>query len=187
MTSFTVNGQPVHYRMDPATPLLWALRDASNLTGTQIRLRHRPLRGVHRPCRRHCGAQLPGADLGARGQLRHHHRGPVARPCPPDSAGLRRRHGGPVRLLHSGRDHGRRGADRPQRQPDRRPDRCRDHQHLPLRHLSAPEGRDPPRDPDQGGARAGRRGAAAGDQRRRGGACGAVASGPARPRRAPHP
>src|SRR5690349_23190674 len=35
MTSFTVNGQPVHYRMDPATPLLWALRDASNLTGTK--------------------------------------------------------------------------------------------------------------------------------------------------------
>ena len=35
MSSFTVNGQPVHYRMDPATPLLWALRDASNLTGTK--------------------------------------------------------------------------------------------------------------------------------------------------------
>lgn len=35
MTSFTVNGQPVHYRMDPETPLLWALRDASNLTGTK--------------------------------------------------------------------------------------------------------------------------------------------------------
>jgi isoquinoline 1-oxidoreductase subunit alpha len=36
MTSFTVNGQPVHYRMDPATPLLWALRDASNLTGAKF-------------------------------------------------------------------------------------------------------------------------------------------------------
>jgi isoquinoline 1-oxidoreductase alpha subunit len=36
MTSFTVNGQPVHYRMDPNTPLLWALRDASNLTGTKF-------------------------------------------------------------------------------------------------------------------------------------------------------
>jgi isoquinoline 1-oxidoreductase alpha subunit len=35
MTSFTVNGQPVHYALDPATPLLWALRDASNLTGTK--------------------------------------------------------------------------------------------------------------------------------------------------------
>lgn len=35
MTSLTVNNQPVRYRMDPATPLLWALRDASNLTGTK--------------------------------------------------------------------------------------------------------------------------------------------------------
>ena len=35
MTKFTVNNQPVEYRLDPATPLLWALRDASNLTGTK--------------------------------------------------------------------------------------------------------------------------------------------------------
>ena len=35
MTRFTVNGDPVHYKLDPATPLLWALRDASNLTGTR--------------------------------------------------------------------------------------------------------------------------------------------------------
>lgn len=31
----TVNGEGVHYRLDPQTPLLWALRDASNLTGTK--------------------------------------------------------------------------------------------------------------------------------------------------------
>jgi isoquinoline 1-oxidoreductase alpha subunit len=31
----TVNREPVHYKLDPATPLLWALRDASNLTGTK--------------------------------------------------------------------------------------------------------------------------------------------------------
>ena len=35
MTSFTVNNQPVRYRLPPDTPLLWALRDASNLTGTK--------------------------------------------------------------------------------------------------------------------------------------------------------
>jgi isoquinoline 1-oxidoreductase alpha subunit len=35
LTAFTVNNQPVRYRMDPQTPLLWALRDASNLTGTK--------------------------------------------------------------------------------------------------------------------------------------------------------
>ena len=35
MTRFTVNDQAVAYNMDPRTPLLWALRDASNLTGTK--------------------------------------------------------------------------------------------------------------------------------------------------------
>jgi len=35
MTKFTVNDRPVQYRMEPDTPLLWALRDASNLTGTK--------------------------------------------------------------------------------------------------------------------------------------------------------
>jgi isoquinoline 1-oxidoreductase subunit alpha len=35
LTKLTVNNQPVEYRMDPQTPLLWALRDASNLTGTK--------------------------------------------------------------------------------------------------------------------------------------------------------
>src|SRR5687768_11012646 len=31
----TVNGEPIRYRLDKDTPLLWALRDASNLTGTK--------------------------------------------------------------------------------------------------------------------------------------------------------
>ncbi len=35
MTRFTVNNQPVEYKLDARTPLLWALRDASNLTGTK--------------------------------------------------------------------------------------------------------------------------------------------------------
>jgi isoquinoline 1-oxidoreductase alpha subunit len=35
MTRMTVNGEALHYRLDPDTPLLWALRDASNLTGTK--------------------------------------------------------------------------------------------------------------------------------------------------------
>jgi isoquinoline 1-oxidoreductase alpha subunit len=35
MTRMTVNNEAVHYRLDPQTPLLWALRDASNLTGTK--------------------------------------------------------------------------------------------------------------------------------------------------------
>jgi isoquinoline 1-oxidoreductase alpha subunit len=35
MAKMTVNGEAVEYRLDPRTPLLWALRDASNLTGTK--------------------------------------------------------------------------------------------------------------------------------------------------------
>ena len=35
MPSLTVNDRPVEFRMDPQTPLLWALRDAANLTGTK--------------------------------------------------------------------------------------------------------------------------------------------------------
>jgi isoquinoline 1-oxidoreductase alpha subunit len=35
MARMIVNGEAVHYRLDPQTPLLWALRDASNLTGTK--------------------------------------------------------------------------------------------------------------------------------------------------------
>jgi isoquinoline 1-oxidoreductase alpha subunit len=31
----TVNGEAIHYKLDTETPLLWALRDASNLTGTK--------------------------------------------------------------------------------------------------------------------------------------------------------
>ena len=35
MTAMTVNGRPVDFLMDPDTPLLFALRDAANLTGTK--------------------------------------------------------------------------------------------------------------------------------------------------------
>src|SRR6476661_3506160 len=35
MSRMTVNGDGVEYKLDPDTPLLWALRDASNLTGTK--------------------------------------------------------------------------------------------------------------------------------------------------------
>jgi isoquinoline 1-oxidoreductase alpha subunit len=31
----TINDRPVQFDMDPETPLLWALRDAANLTGTK--------------------------------------------------------------------------------------------------------------------------------------------------------
>jgi isoquinoline 1-oxidoreductase alpha subunit len=35
MTRMTVNGEAIRYKIDPETPLLFALRDASNLTGAK--------------------------------------------------------------------------------------------------------------------------------------------------------
>ena len=35
MASLVLNDQPVDFALDPATPLLWALRDVANLTGTK--------------------------------------------------------------------------------------------------------------------------------------------------------
>ena len=35
MPRLTVNGRPVEFKLDAQTPLLWALRDAANLTGTK--------------------------------------------------------------------------------------------------------------------------------------------------------
>ena len=35
MTSMTINGEAMRFTLDPATPLLWALRDAANLTGAK--------------------------------------------------------------------------------------------------------------------------------------------------------
>lgn len=36
MTKFTINNSPVEFKLSPETPLLWALRDAANLTGTKF-------------------------------------------------------------------------------------------------------------------------------------------------------
>jgi isoquinoline 1-oxidoreductase subunit alpha len=35
MTALTINDRPVTFKMDPQTPLLWAIRDVANLTGTK--------------------------------------------------------------------------------------------------------------------------------------------------------
>jgi len=35
MTRLTINGQPLAFDLDPQMPLLWALRDGANLTGTK--------------------------------------------------------------------------------------------------------------------------------------------------------
>ena len=62
MTSMTVNGEAIHYQLDPETPLLLALRDASNLTGDQTWLRQRRLRRLHGDRRRPRGAVSCAVD-----------------------------------------------------------------------------------------------------------------------------
>ena len=63
MTGMTVNARPVRFELDPATPLLWALRDAANLTGTKYGC------GVG-----DCGACMVLVDGEALRSLPDHHR-----------------------------------------------------------------------------------------------------------------
>ena len=110
MTKLTVNDRPVQYRMDPDTPLLWALRDASNLTGTKYGCGNGD-----------CGACIVDVDGEAirsclvllsevEGRFVTTIEALVARPRSSGAAGVRRRTGGAVRLLHLGPHHGERGA-----------------------------------------------------------------------------
>ena len=149
MSRFTVNGQPVHYRLDPETPLLWALRDASNLTGTKYGC------GTG-----HCGACTVHVD----GQAVRSCRVPIAdlegsfvttiealsqRPLASRAAGLRRGERAAMRLLPVPGMIMAAAAliDRNPAPTDAEID-CGDHQHLPLRHLSADSRGDPPRRQD---------------------------------------
>src|SRR5687768_3612759 len=75
------------YRERAARPLPHGSGDAPALGAEgrlqphrdQIWLRHRPMRRLHRPCRRAGGTELPGADRRSRRELRHHDRGFVQR------------------------------------------------------------------------------------------------------------
>ena len=52
MIRLNVNGAEHQVDADPEMPLLWALRDVLGLTGHQVRLRHGPVRRLHRARRR---------------------------------------------------------------------------------------------------------------------------------------
>jgi hypothetical protein len=145
MTRMTVNGEAVHYKIDPDTPLLWALRDASNLTGTKYGCDSRD-----------CGActviidgravmscsvairDLEGATITTIEGL-------VIRPFASGAAGLACRAGHDVRLLRAGVHHGDCRASAGEPVPIERANR-RFAQYLPVRRLS----------PDPAGDRAGR-------------------------------
>ncbi len=127
MTSMTVNGEAIHYKLDPETPLLFALRDASNLTGTK----HGCYSGDCGSCtviadgRAVLSCQLTiaaaeGADITTIEGL-------VGRSRPSAAAGLGGRAGQPMRALRSRLHHGACGADARHAQSDAGPTRsaCR--------------------------------------------------------------
>ena len=136
----TVNGEAVHYRLDPSTPLLWALRDASNLTGTK-----------HGCDSRDCGActvivdghavtscgvaigELDGAQVTTIEGLSSDRSHPVQQAWLAEQVD-------DVRLLRTGLHHGDRRASAGESQPERRAG-AGPSEHLPLRRLPAhPQG-----------------------------------------------
>ncbi len=142
MTRFTVNNQPVEYKMDPRTPLLWALRDASNLTGTKYGCGTGDCGActvdvdgeLRLACQETIGA-LEGTFVTTIEGLSKDRSHPVQQALLADQRG-------PVRLLHPRHGDGRVGVAAQQSQPERGGHQGRDPQHLPLRHLSAADRRD---------------------------------------------
>ena len=141
MTRMTVNGEGVHYKLDPETPLLWALRDASNLTGTKYGCDSRDCGActviVDGRAVLSCAVAIRDLEGAAVTTIEGLSGGPFA----PGPAGVARRAGNDVRLLRAGVHHGHRGDARGQPEPGAETD-CGAAQHLPLRRLSA----DPPGD-----------------------------------------
>src|SRR5262250_1005706 len=112
----------------------------------QVRLRYRPVRRLHRPCRRHCDALVLGAvERGGR-PADHHDRGAGAeRRAAQGAEGLARSRRAAMRLLPVRDDHGGGGAAQRQAQAHRCRHRQHHHQYLPLRHLPAGARGDPRR------------------------------------------
>ena len=142
----TVNGEAVRFHLDPATPLLWALRDAANLTGAKYGCDSRDCGActviVDERAVLSCAVtigQLEGADIVTIEGL---------------SSGLGGGTGQPVRLLRPGYDPGDRRLVEGQ-SPSERGGNRRSAQHLPLRRRPAdPQGDCAGIDGDGGGAAA---------------------------------
>ena len=93
MTRMTVNGEAVQYRLDPETPLLWALRDASNLTGTKYGCDSRDCGACTVIIDGRAAMSCSVTHRRARRRRGDHHRGSVGRPLAPGAAGLAGRAG----------------------------------------------------------------------------------------------
>ena len=134
MTRMIVNGEPIEYRLDPETPLLWALREASNLTGTKYGCDSSDCGSctvmVDGRAALSCGVPigtLEGAEV-------IDDRRSVQRPLASRAAGLARRAGDDVRLLRAGVHHGDRGAAPGEPEPERGADR----RHFPTSAAAVP-------------------------------------------------
>src|SRR6266849_3034561 len=92
---------------------------------TEVRLRPRPMRRLHRADRRQVRALLLGAGIG-RGEGSHHHARGTRHDgqAPPAAARFHRGAGLPVRLLQQRHDHSRQGAPGRQSPPERRRDQA---------------------------------------------------------------
>ena len=103
---------------------------------TQVRLRSCPMRLLHRPRQRRGGALLRAAHRADQGRARHHARRPrQQREAVEAAAGLYRRAGRAVRLLHQRHDHDLRRLAGEEQEPERSGDPLgARRQSLPLRH-----------------------------------------------------
>ena len=63
MIELTVNGKKHSVDVEPEMPLLWVLRDVLDVEGPEVRLRHRPVRRLHRARERRAGALVLGARV----------------------------------------------------------------------------------------------------------------------------
>ena len=104
-----VNGKQVTITIDdPQMPLLYALARQSRAQGTALRLRAGAMRRLHGAHRRQGGALLRHAAVLAQGRAEGRDAGGPghAAKAPSAAAGLHRRAGRAVRLLHQRHDHG---------------------------------------------------------------------------------
>jgi len=133
-----VNGKTYQADVDPRTPLLWVLRDTIGPDRHQVRLRHRPVRRLHRTCAGVATRLLlvPVSAVAGKPITTVEGLAPDGTLHKVQQAWLD--HDVPqCGYCQSGIDHGGGGPAQGQSEADRRGYRWRDHQYLPLRHLSA--------------------------------------------------
>ena len=142
-TNFTVNGKAVSTDAPPTTPLLWVIREGLQLMGTKFGC-GTGLCGacmVHIDGKRAFSCQTQVSEVAGKSVTTIEGLSPNSN-HPLQRAWLAERCAA-VRLLPVWPDHERRRPAQAEAKPDARGNyRAHEHQHLPLRHLSAHRARD---------------------------------------------